>query len=285
MVADSAIGHVSDTALWVATFRANESRRTDPAFQDPLAAMLCGDRGPAIARAIPRAEMAGWTVVIRTSAIDRLIHEAVGAGVDTVLNLGAGLDTRPYRMKLPSFLRWLEVDFPPIVEHKEAMLGKHSPCCRVERVGLDLLDRHARNDFFTRHEAVSRNTLVITEGVLPYLSVDDVARLASDLRAMPSIRFWIQDFDDAGRRRMPRGWEEKLRAAPFLFNVEDWFEFFRTYGWSFSRVITTFEEAERIHRPYPLDFPFGLLMRMLPKRMSRRILSLSGAVMMAIPHD
>ena len=96
MATDSSISHVSDTALWVASIRAQEGQRTNPAFNDPMAAMLSGERGRAIARAMPRAALVEWGVIIRTSAIDRLINEALAAGVDTVLNLGAGLDCRPY---------------------------------------------------------------------------------------------------------------------------------------------------------------------------------------------
>jgi hypothetical protein len=45
-------------------------------------------------------------------------------------------------------------------------------------------------------------------------------------------------------------------------------------------VITSFEESQRINRPYPLDFPFGLMMRTLPTAMREKILSLSGAVLL-----
>ena len=278
--ADSAIRHVSDTALWVATFRAKEGQRADAAFDDSLASILAGERGLAIARAIPRSVMVEWGMIIRTSAIDRLINEALIAGVDTVLNLGAGLDTRPYRMKLPASLRWVELDFPNIIELKNATLVEHQPVCTLERVGMDLLDRPSRNKLLARYGAASKNTLVITEGVLSYFSIHDVATLASELHAAPSIGFWIQDFDNAGPRRLPRGWAAKLKDAPILFKVKDWFEFFERYGWRSSHVITSLEESQRINRPYPLDFPFGLMLRALPKAMRHKIQSLSGAVLM-----
>jgi len=279
-VADPAIRHVSDTALWVAGFRAREGQRSDAAFSDPLACILSGERGRAIARSIPRAALVEWGVIIRTSAIDRLISEALIAGVDTVLNLGAGLDSRPYRMKLPASLRWVELDFPSIVELKDAKLAEYQPVCSLERVGIDLLDRLSRCQVLARYGAASKNTLVIAEGILPYFSAHEVATLASELHAIPSIRFWIQDFDNAGKRKLPRGWEAKLKAAPLLFEVKDWFEFFEDHGWRSSRVITSFEESQRLERPYPLDFPFGFILRALPKAMSQRILSLSGAVLM-----
>jgi methyltransferase (TIGR00027 family) len=276
----SSISHVSDTAFWVAHFRAKESHRAVPAFRDPLASLLCGDRGRQIARSMSRAAMVEWSTVVRTCAIDRLIYGALQSGVDTVLNLGAGLDTRPYRMQLPPDLRWIEMDFPHIVELKKSKLIEQHPGCILERVGMDLLDRRSRNESFVEYATASNNILVITEGVLPYFSVRDAATLGWDLHATPSIRFWIQDFDNAGQRRSPRGWETKLQAAPFLFNVKDWFEFFEKYGWRSCQVITSLEESQRIGRPYPLDFPFGLILRALPKAMSQKINNLSGAVLM-----
>lgn len=201
-------------------------------------------------------------------------------GVDTVVNLGAGLDTRPYRMKLSRTLRWIEVDFPHLIEQKNLKLLDQQPGCKLERIGIDLMDRCARNGMLAQYAETSRKTLVITEGVLTYFSVLDVANLATDIHACPCIRLWIQDFDNAGQQRPPRGWADKLKAAPMLFSVKDWFGFFEKYGWRSARVITSFEESQRVNRPYPWDLPYGLLLRALPQELRRRIHSLSGAVLM-----
>jgi len=280
MIDESLITHVSDTALWVANCRVPEGRRADAAFDDSLASMLSGERGRKIARSIPRSAMVAWGMIIRTSAIDQLISDALQAGVDTVINLGAGLDTRPYRLDIPATLRWIEIDFPNIVDLKNSKLLDRKPNCRLERIGMDLLDRASRNEIFARYGTTSKNTLIITEGVIPYFSNHEIATLSGELLAIPSIRFWIQDFDNAGKRGMPRGWAKKLKAAPFLFEVKDWFGFFKQYGWQPLKVITSAEESERLNRPYPWDFPFGLLMRALPKDVQRKILGLSGAVLM-----
>jgi methyltransferase (TIGR00027 family) len=276
---DAAITHVTDTALWVAACRATEAEKVDASIQDPLATVLAGERGRKIARSIPRSASVAWGVIVRTSAIDRLIDEAVEAGIDTVLNLGAGLDTRPYRMNLPAHLRWLEIDFPKLVELKNARLLGHKAVCTVERIGLDLSDRSSRKELFAQIGAASRSTLVIAEGVIPYFSNDDVASLARDVSSIASFRRWILDFDNAGKRRMPRGWARKLQAAPFLFSVDDWFEFFKQAGWRPRKVISSAEESERLNRPYPFPFPWGLIMRALPE-VRRRVLTVSGAVSM-----
>jgi O-methyltransferase involved in polyketide biosynthesis len=80
----SSITHVSDTALWVATFRALESQRANAAFDDPIADVLSGERGRALAGTFSRRELTAWSMVIRTSAIDRLIYDALSDGIDTV---------------------------------------------------------------------------------------------------------------------------------------------------------------------------------------------------------
>ena len=65
----------------------------------------------------------GWSVVIRTHIIDSYIRELIQEGVDTIVNLGAGLDTRPYRLDLPPSLHWIEVDFPHMIQLKEDRLA------------------------------------------------------------------------------------------------------------------------------------------------------------------
>jgi O-methyltransferase involved in polyketide biosynthesis len=66
-----------------------------------------------------RTFLGAWSVVIRTVIIDDLIKQEIGEGVDTILNFGADLDTRPYRMDLPKTLRWVEGDYPPVIELKK----------------------------------------------------------------------------------------------------------------------------------------------------------------------
>lgn len=280
MRTEAEVSGVADTALWVAALRAVESKRSAALFSDPLAEMLAGKRGPMIARSLNLSSMEPWGFVIRTSAIDRLIGEALHAGVDTVINLGAGLDSRPYRLDLPAGLRWIEVDLPELIDAKNSQLFNHVPKCNVERVGLDLRNLEERSRLFARIGASSASTLLIAEGVIPYLSNGAVGGLAEELHAVPAFQRWILDFDNAGKRAMPRKWAKKLSAAPFLFQVNDWFEFFGNLGWRPQVVITTLDESVRVARPLPFDFPRGLVMRALPRELRRRILSVTGAVML-----
>lgn len=139
---------VMDTAYLIAAQRALESARPDALFHDPLAEKLAGDRGGAIVARHPHRAVGSWAVAIRTVIIDDYIKTSVAMGVDTVLNLGAGLDTRPYRLSLPETLRWIEADYAPMMEFKESQLANESPRCKLERCKLDLSDVQARRGFF-----------------------------------------------------------------------------------------------------------------------------------------
>src|SRR5258708_3962999 len=142
---NASIQHVSDTALWVAHYRALESERPDALFNDKLAKVLVGSRGQEIAKSLSKSSRyTQWTVVIRTFVIDQLLQERIVAGVDAVVNLGAGLDTRPYRLNLPKSLRWIEVDYSNIIEHKQHLLRGEKPGVLLERIALDLGDRTRR---------------------------------------------------------------------------------------------------------------------------------------------
>ncbi|MEO8004644.1 MAG: SAM-dependent methyltransferase [Betaproteobacteria bacterium] len=251
---DFLIRDVSDTAYWIAHHRAVESERGDALFRDAFAARLAGERGARIATAMPAVRMTSWMVVMRTRIIDDFILSAVREGVDTVVNLGAGLDTRPYRMELPAALQWIEADYARIIEYKEGHLAGESPRCRLERAKIDLADRTARREFLTGIDARAGKVLVLTEGVVPYLSNEDAALLADDLRTMGSIRFWIVDYfsNRAMKFRQRHQMGRRMQNAPFLFEPDDWFRFFKQHGWQPKTTRYLYDEGERLGRLPPL---------------------------------
>lgn len=279
-MSDANIENVSDTALWVATFRAEEGKRPDAAFQDPLSGILAGERGPRIARKMAFRSVMSWIMVMRTLSIDRLIAKALDAGVDTVLNLGAGLDTRPYRLNLPASLRWIEVDFPQIIAMKTDKLRAEKPRCNLERIVLDLTKGDERRAMLAEIGGTTKKLLVITEGVIPYLTNTDAATLSDDLAAVPSLWGWVQDYNNgASRQKRPKNWHRKLKAAPFQFQVEDWHTFFTSRGWKIQADFTAVEQSEQLKRPFPFVFPWSFLLALMPERRRRLFRKMSGSVL------
>src|SRR5207253_2278637 len=92
-----------------------------------------------------------WPMIVRTAVMDELTLRAIKRdGVDTVLNLAAGLDTRPYRLPLAPSLRWIEVDFPDVIAYKKEQLAGERPMSTLEHVGIDLTDQDRRRALFAR---------------------------------------------------------------------------------------------------------------------------------------
>lgn len=261
---DPAIRGVADTARWVAIYRAIESERPDALFRDPFARRLAGERGDRISREMPAsARKAGWAFVARTVLFDQFILEQIAGGVDLVVNLAAGLDTRPYRMQLPGTLKWVEVDQAELLEEKTAQLADTRPVCAVERIALDLAREEPRLELFSRLGQSAKKALIVTEGLLVYLSPEQVGRLAQDLAAQPSFQAWLTDLASPRLLKMiANDWGKKLEAgsSPLKFAPETGPAFFNPYGWSAAEIRPTFTTAAKIKR-LPL---FLRLMTALP---------------------
>lgn len=260
-VGDEQIQHTTESALLTAGWREMESSRPDALFHDPLAAGLAGERGLRIARTLPDG---AWVVAIRTVLIDAFLRSAISSGIDTGIHLGAGLDTRPYRMDLPSSLHWVEVDYPSLMEGKNAQLSTAVPTCSIERISLDLADRDARRELFDRIWSTSTRAMVLTEGVLGALSVDEAAGLADYLRAQPSCESWVIDYFSP-RLLADYQKHQPHPNVPVRFDPPSWETFFTDHGWRVREIRFLGEESERLHRPVPLS-PLDRVMRLFTSR-------------------
>jgi methyltransferase (TIGR00027 family) len=257
--------NISDTARWAAYFRAEETKRPDAIFRDPYAERLCGQHGVDIANTLPDGNKHAWAWVTRTYLFDHFLTQELQQGVDLVLNLAAGLDARPYRMKLPASLQWIEVDLPGILAYKEEILAGEKPTCALERVRLDLADVNARRKLFTSLHQRASKVLVLTEGLLIYLSPEEVAALAKDLGSGANLQRWIMDLSSPGLLKMMQKTTGKRLSeigAPFKFAPGEGPAFFSPHGWEPMEVRSMLKTATKFKRP-PL---FLRLLGHLPER-------------------
>src|SRR5438046_8924296 len=124
-----------------------------------------------------------WPMIVRTAVMDELILRGIARDrVDTVLNLAAGLDTRPYRLALAPSLRWIEVDFPDVIAYKQQQLAGERPACALEHIGADLTDAARRRALFAQTGAAARGVRAGSEGWLSFLTGERVGALAGGLR-------------------------------------------------------------------------------------------------------
>ena len=267
--AEPLIRNISDTALLAAIYRARETERQDALFRDPFARRLAGERGEQIARSMHFSDRNAWAWVIRTYLYDQFIAELCQQGVDMVVNLAAGLDTRPYRMGLHATLQWIEVDLPGILSYKEEILSGEKPVCALERFPLDLSDVTARRGLFARLGRRAARILILSEGFIIYFSADQVRALAEDLVAPPAFQRWIVDLASPGllrllQKNMNLSLDES--GSALKFGPEEGPEFFVPCGWKPVDVRSPLKTAGRLKR-----LSFGMrLLSLLPQSNGRQ---------------
>ncbi|MFE3443227.1 SAM-dependent methyltransferase [Nocardia sp. NPDC059180] len=193
---------VAMTAIGVALIRVQESRRPDRLYDDPLAEVFVEAARPSFddnrwARfeALADQFFEGRSVAVKL--VDDHVLEAVAAGCEQIVLLGAGLDTRAFRLELPAGIGFFEIDLPELFAFKEPVLAAQQarPACERRVVAADLSGEWARALRASGFRA-ELPTLWIDEGVLGYLSREhayDVAVTVTDLSA-PGSRFGIARF-------------------------------------------------------------------------------------------
>lgn len=181
---------VGATALSVARARAVESAGERPLFTDPYAeffvaaAIEAGWKPPFAAETLATVSaepvvlrqmqaMAAY-IAARTRHFDEFFTTAGANGIEQVVILAAGLDTRAWRLPWISGTTIYEIDQPKVLEFKAGVLDEHHarPAAHYVALPVDL-----RHDWPEALRAKGFNpaapTAWLAEGLLPYLCAAD----------------------------------------------------------------------------------------------------------------
>ena len=274
----------SRTAEYMALFRAVET--AEPAdrrlFDDPFAAALLTGRLkalaafaslPAIGRLATYLLDLGWprtrsSAVVRTRLIDDLVRYAIRSGARQALLLGAGFDSRPYRLEELRGVPLFEVDHPATQRAKRQRLQAHrgplpANVCFVpvdfEEDDLETTLLHA--GFDTTVAAVA-----VWEGVVSYLTpaaVDQSFRTLARILSQGSqlIFSYVHQgaLDGSVAFREARRWKSSVRKSgePFIFGFDPaaLADYLRPRGFALVSDVSTAEAAksycEPLHRSEP----------------------------------
>ncbi|MER5600326.1 SAM-dependent methyltransferase [Streptomyces sp. NPDC002265] len=175
------------TAVGVARVRALESERENALFRDPLARAFAAAGGlwpsstplPDDDEAARLRRLAvSFSIVIRTKFLDDLVRQACASGIRQVVLLGAGMDSRAFRMDWPEGTRLFEVDTAVPLDFKASVLRQERAVARCERitVAVDLREDWPAALAAAGHDAAVP-TVWIAEGLLIYLPQDAVELL------------------------------------------------------------------------------------------------------------
>ncbi|MFG2940721.1 class I SAM-dependent methyltransferase [Streptomyces sp. NPDC048282] len=180
------------TAVGVARVRALETARENALFHDPLAKAFAAAGGLwPTSPALPDDEAArrrrlgvAFSIVIRTKFLDELLRQASASGVRQVVLLGAGLDSRAFRMDWPEGTRLFEVDTAVPLDFKASVLRQERAVARCERITVPV---DLREDWPGALAAAGHDpaepTAWIAEGLLIYLPEDAVELLLARIGA------------------------------------------------------------------------------------------------------
>ncbi|WP_343600635.1 class I SAM-dependent methyltransferase [Mycobacterium sp.] len=193
---------VGATALEVAAARAVETESPNPLINDPFARVFLDEAGPGIwslfaqpalldgADAEVRAPVRAMVdfMAVRTVFFDEFFLTAAEAGVQQMVILASGLDSRVWRLPWPDGIAVYEVDQPKVLDFKDATLRRHGarPAAKLVYVPVDLRQdwpRALRDAGFDP----ARPTGWSAEGLLRYLTPSDQDSLFQRIHALSAV--------------------------------------------------------------------------------------------------
>jgi methyltransferase (TIGR00027 family) len=250
-------------AQLMAANRAAETRRREALYRDPLAADLAGYDGWAVLEAVRQSSWPWCTsgpdpyLTILTRFFDDAVLAAVRtATITQVVIVGAGMDTRAFRLAWPSSVHVFEVDTAEVFVYKEAILHRLGarPVCKrhtaCTRCYASLARALRRTDFDP-----ARPTAFLIER-LQYLKPERADHLLRELSALASEGSWLglalvsqetlhSTFMAPHLRKL-----EAVGLPPWVFGVDDPESWLAHYGWNASSVVAGAPEANFGRWPY-----------------------------------
>ena len=224
------------TARWTASVRAMESKREDCLFKDPLAGALAGTEGEAwIEHRSPESVL---PMVIRTRYFDDFLQRISNKEeIRQVVLLGAGLDTRAFRLQWADQTRLFELDQPGVLAYKEQVLSAlgAKPRCNRAVIGVDLTlawDATLQQQGF---DPGVRSAWLL-EGFLFYLPKRTIEVMLEAVTSLAGLGSWL-GFDIINGEMLTspytHSWVEMQAqaGAPWIGSMDDPEGFLNRHGW------------------------------------------------------
>jgi methyltransferase (TIGR00027 family) len=257
----------NDSAMMIAYERHLESCRDDALFQDPFAKMLSGSKGETLSAGFGAAcamfELPEWPefhkmwTAVRTKFIDDQVSQLAASGeFKQLVNCGAGLDTRAYRLECYNAFSTgaFEVDMEVINAKKQDIftqcLGSPVSHCSVVNVTLDFLNEETTlaATLPTPFNATAP-TVFVAEGLIMYLGAVGKLKLLKDVSAAaaPGSVFILQFLDGSESSKK----DDPLTMAAAL-SAKEATSTLAPLGWGKFEV-TKFGEEKLNFGRFPLD--------------------------------
>lgn len=229
------------TSDWMAVIRSRERAHPDAYLDDPCAAAFVTPESESSYDAIRGEGLPSEVVPIRGRLGDLTLAKS---GVRQAVCLGAGTDSRAYRLPLDQGFCYFEVDLPGQLDGKAELLGAagFTAGCRVETVEADLRADDWTDALLAAGFDPGRPVHWIAEGLFYYLTKPQGRALVEAVSALSAPGSWLT-FDgphdrfltDPARQGFLRRMSE--RGSPFVGSFRDPVEWVAPYGWLAQAVL------------------------------------------------
>ncbi|MFD4828325.1 class I SAM-dependent methyltransferase [Streptomyces uncialis] len=186
---------INSTAGWTAAARELENAREDRFLADPLTLCTEAERRQWHDVVVSVLGYSPPVVSVRARLGDEVVRAAAADGIRQVVSLAAGLESRVFRLDLPTDLLYMEVDLPALLEARSERLARAGrslrPTCRRAEVSADL-SKDWNGPLEDAGFDPRARTMWVVEGLLPYLEADVCRTLLRTVRGLsaPGSRLW-----------------------------------------------------------------------------------------------
>lgn len=170
---------ISNTAFYCCGIRMEDAMRKNPVCNDQYARRFMNERGLEIFEPFRSETMSNITNVTRCRIIDDILREEIYNNVNTtIITIGAGFDTRPYRLQGG---KWIELDEPQVIDYKNEKLPVSECKNYLERIPINF----SRESLIDKLKIADNNepAIIVIEGVFMYLEPENILKTIKALQS------------------------------------------------------------------------------------------------------
>jgi len=192
-----------------------DAKRVNSICNDIYAQRFMDEKGMQIFEPFKSEKMPNISNITRCRLIDDYLNSELANCSDSkIISIGAGFDTRPYRLTGGN---WLEIDEPQIINSKNEKLPVDECPNPLRRISVDFSNESLAEKL--RQESKNRHTIFVIEGVFMYLDSEDIVETVSALQAhFPEHVLYCDLMTSRFFHKFAQSVHEKLVAAGGRFS-------------------------------------------------------------------